>query len=82
MPILEQVESVGNKNLEQQEQRKRSYRSIECPEEAKDFLLSMTIYKQIEREKRKKILKQIEGIEKSMECFLTARLQEKCWMSY
>jgi hypothetical protein len=64
MPILEQVESVGNKNLEQQEQRKRSYRSIECPEEAKDFLLSMTIYKQIEREKRKKILKQIEGIEK------------------
>ncbi|MDR3131848.1 MAG: hypothetical protein LBU02_02005 [Rickettsiales bacterium] len=64
MPISEQVYSAGDENLKQQKQQKRSYENIERPEETNDYQLSMTIYKQIEREKRKKILKRVEDIEK------------------
>ncbi|MGL9717255.1 MAG: hypothetical protein ACR5K9_00865 [Wolbachia sp.] len=67
MPILEQVHNADNQNLKLQEQQKRSYANIERPEETNNFQLSMTIYKQIEREKRKKILRQIEDIEKKYE---------------
>ncbi|MFP3027733.1 MAG: hypothetical protein ACEY3L_16350 [Wolbachia sp.] len=59
----EQVQSLDNKELGQQKSQKRSYRSIERPEKTDEFLLSRTLYKQIEREKRKKILKQVEDIE-------------------
>lgn len=67
MPTSEQVYSAGDENLKQQKQQKRSYENIERPEETNDYQLSMTIYKQIEREKRKKILKQVEDIEKKYE---------------
>ncbi|WP_375604093.1 hypothetical protein NOX90_00040 [Wolbachia endosymbiont of Anurida maritima] len=60
---LEQVQSLGNKELGQQGSQKRSYKNIERPEKTDEFLLSMTLYKQIERERRKKILKQVKDIE-------------------
>lgn len=67
MQAAEQIESSGNEKLEQQGSQKRSYENIERPEKTNDFQLSMTIYKQIEREKRKKILRQVEDIEKKYE---------------
>lgn len=60
---LEQIESVGNGKLEQQGSQNHSYKDIKRPEKTGEFLLSRTVYKKIEREKRKKILKQVEDIE-------------------
>ncbi|WP_353283314.1 hypothetical protein [Wolbachia endosymbiont (group A) of Pogonocherus hispidulus] len=60
----ERIESVGNEKLEEQGSQKRSYKSIERPEKTNDFQLSMTIYQKSEKEKREKILKQVEDIEK------------------
>lgn len=60
---LEQIKSVGNGKLEQQGSQKHSYK-IERPEKTNDFQLSMTIYQKSEKEKREKILKQAENIEK------------------
>lgn len=61
---LEQVQSLGNKELVQQGSQKRSYKSIERPEKTNDFQLSMTIYQKFEKDKREKILKEAENIEK------------------
>ncbi|WP_410542500.1 hypothetical protein [Wolbachia endosymbiont of Tetranychus urticae] len=62
--MLEQVQAIDSRESKNQEQKKRLYTNIEFPEDTNEYQLSMTIYKQIEREKRKKILKQVEEIEK------------------
>ncbi|WP_246168606.1 hypothetical protein [Wolbachia endosymbiont of Ctenocephalides felis wCfeT] len=64
MLAQEQVTNISPKKLEEQKPQKRSYENIERPEETSHFTLSMVQYKQIEREKRKKILDKITEIEK------------------
>ncbi|MDX5495284.1 MAG: hypothetical protein O7198_01230 [Wolbachia endosymbiont of Nomada marshamella] len=74
---LEQIESVGNGKLEQQGSQNHSYKDIKRPEKTDEFLLIRTVYKQIEREKRKKILEQVEDIEKKYKVLSDSQIAGK-----